>query len=431
MTNNNKEQLKIYLTQAFQGNINREKVKEVFGNYSREDWKKLLVIAKEEVKETLGKEATEMEAKMTSEELTLWKAWEGDIKNLLNASIDFYFTILNENLLYEIMQIEKQALNDEGKMRKIIPVFISEMNKITTRINASKPSINYSLEKGLIKKTSKIVGMVKRFMWLKKNGSRDDISKKTALAEAKKFLAILKSFSVEEIGIIRWKLNSLLTNYVNHAIHSKHHVSDQDKQLVKAGTSSLINFFDATGDNKITKDLLNLVAKFGEIAIEEEENGGFDPSSVKGISKIINKLQERGMEQDLRNLMVNAANHLNKINKLAGETPTNLSHDEEAKITQNILSNLGTPSPNDNAGNPLTKNFMTDLGKIFTNSGTSEEFDWEKALENTFTKTEIKPKWYQRPWVVGSLIVGGVIVGGLIVWLFLRNKKTKVRPHYN
>ncbi|MCE8162954.1 MAG: hypothetical protein I3273_00665 [Candidatus Moeniiplasma glomeromycotorum] len=111
---NSKEYLKKYINNAIQGKIGLaevQSIKHTLMNYSREEWKELLAVSKELAAEVIDQEM----AKAKSENIP--EHWKAPLKDYFNSVINIFLAVLNEEVWYQAMLIEKEGgTNRAGKI---------------------------------------------------------------------------------------------------------------------------------------------------------------------------------------------------------------------------------------------------------------------------------------------------------------------------
>ena len=99
-----KEYLKKYITKVIEGKMEAsemQSIKNTLMNYSREEWKQLIAVGKELAAEVIEEQLAK------KEEIPVH--WRAPLKDLFNSLINLYLAILNEEVLYQAMEIEKNG----------------------------------------------------------------------------------------------------------------------------------------------------------------------------------------------------------------------------------------------------------------------------------------------------------------------------------
>lgn len=292
------------------------------------------------------------------------------------------------------------------------------MDKVAARANSVSVGNPYKTEKSLVEKKLKPLisdFKSKAFFFTGKKLSEEEVK-----VTFSKWISILKSLSSEEIKMLKWKLNGLALKLIHYYAPPQIRNSPEIMGLIKSG----LNLMEAIQDEKLTQESINLLARVWEAMRSS-------PDFKKALyNPIIFFQRDPGLEGEVKNLLINYTKHLNKLAQTGADSPSLPSSQKEIWF-QKLAGELSTHNPNPGTpgeiswSNSLIKQgFDKSLSNL--NSGTGQkEFNLNNLLNDLkdLTTVQTKPKWYQNPWIVGSLIFGAAVVGGLIVWLFLRKNK--------
>jgi hypothetical protein len=145
---------------------------------------------------------------------------------------------------------------------------------------------------------------------------------------------------------IKTKMSKLIEIF--QSLTEKEKNSLEIRQII----NSSIDLMNALGDEKLSKDFINIGVKMVKSAIQ-------NPQAFKG-ANLLTVIQRSGTEGEVKNLIRNCTQHLNK---LAGEGEKNdLSTEREESIIQRLTENNSNPQPNQgdtNLENILKDNLLT------------------------------------------------------------------------
>lgn len=411
----NKEYLKKYITKAINGEIKTsdiQAVRNVLMNYSREEWKELIATGKELAAEAIEEEATKSKK--------IPETWKKPLKDLLNSMINLTLVVVNEEVLYQSMRIEKEGvgLSDEEKIIKILPIISQQIEKVAARANSVKVSNQYSVEKSLVNK--KIKPLVSDIASKVLFRNKKKWSQEKAVAAVDKWINILKSLTAEEIKLFKWKINNLALKLVDNYAPSQIKNSPEIMGSIKSG----LKLMDAIGDEKLAQDGINLVAKVWEKVRQSSDV----EETLEELPTLIQ--QNPGLEEEFKNYIISISQHFNKLAREGNESPS-LPDSQKEVLFQKLTSELSTSQPNPESlgqiswTNNLVKKGFDEAIKNLGSSQGDREFDLNNLLKdfNSLTKIETKPKWYQNPWIIVPSLIGAVVLGSLITWLCLRKKE--------
>jgi hypothetical protein len=410
MTDARKEYIKKIIIKVVRGKVNYEeihRIRENLMNYSREDWRDLKIMGKELAQEIINEEI--------NKHTEIPDDWKSLIKDFSYSYVNVFFAIFNEEVLYRNMLLQKQSgLDEKTKIIKILPVISQSMDQISARAPSNRPANYWKVEKSLVKKIKKVVGEIKSFGFqalLKGNVDENQMK-----AKLNKLANIWQSLTVEEMAVLKDKLkifvNKIIENYAPSSIKN----SPEIRQLV----NSTMDLCNAVNDEKLCKNFIDIVVKCLKSALQDQQ--------IWKEKNVLVALQKIGMESEVKNLIRNYTQHLNK---LAGEgEPNKLSTEKEEDIIKKLTeNNPSLPQEDVNLEGVWKDNWLINgLDDAFKGEDRAKipnQRNLLKDLEDTFLTTQSKPKWYQNPWIIWPLVIGAFVVGGLVVWLLVRRKKEK------
>ncbi|CAI2173066.1 5276_t:CDS:2 [Funneliformis geosporum] len=158
----------------------------------------------------------------------------------------------------------------------------------------------------------------------------------------------------EEITVLKGKLKILVNKLVDRYAPPQIKNSPEIRQFI----NSSMNLIDTIADEKIGKETINILAKIFKQAAQNEQ-------VIEGSGLAV--LQKTGTETEVKNLINDFAQHLNKLTEAGGKN--NLSNEREASIIERLTQNNSNPQPSQD-----------------------DTADLLKMLEEVMLDTQIKPK---------------------------------------
>ena len=327
--------------------------------------------------------------------------FKDDILKLIDSGINFNFSILNENFLYELMKLEKQSsLSKEQKQARLFGLIFSQLKKLIEK-NKAKVTNYHKTETALVERYKKLKSLFK--------------GPENLLELAK----IMNGISADEIIIAKKKLKAPIIIYMEKYIAENPEIFEKFSGLKEMVKTSL-DIVDTLVDEKLIKEAIDFGRKVVEKGVEkpEEYNGMMEPS------KLFEMSVKMGLEQEFRSLIVGLTNHLNKL--------TDRIEDEEISATESeviinnfkqaLESNIPLPEPTEESIDGI----VDSLGKIWSS------IDKTKVLTETFfnidkslSTIQSKGEWYKDPLKIGLLTVSVIMISGLVGWLFFRKKNNR------
>ncbi|CAJ0918301.1 21735_t:CDS:2 [Entrophospora sp. SA101] len=203
---------------------------------------------------------------------------------------------------------------------------------------------------------------------------------------ASKLMNTLESLTEEEIILLKEKTKLFLAKLINNYAPPQIKNSPEVMKLI----NSSINLVLALSDEKVLKNVINLMVKSGKLALQ-------NPQAFKGKSPFV-IAQEAGLEGDVKDLITGLTNHFNKLAG-EGEQNNNLLTNQET-IIQNLSSQLANYQPTSGGDNDfcniLSDNLLTKgLTNSFDNNSGNKELTEENILNDfkeVFTTTQSKEK---------------------------------------
>ncbi|CAI2177326.1 18025_t:CDS:2 [Funneliformis geosporum] len=127
-------------------------------------------------------------------------------------------------------------------------------------------------------------------------------------------------------GKLKILVNKLVDRYAPPQIKN----SPEIRQFI----NSSMNLIDTIADEKIGKETINILAKIFKQAAQNEQ-------VIEGSGLAV--LQKTGTETEVKNLINDFAQHLNKLTEAGGKN--NLSNEREASIIERLTQNNSNPQP--------------------------------------------------------------------------------------
>jgi hypothetical protein len=402
-----KEYIKNLIIRSFKGQVDQTEVQQVKAelvNYNREDLRDLKITVKE-----LAQEAVD---EQISKEFSLPSDWKELVRDFSHSCLNVYSAILDEEIIYQWILIEKQdGMDQQTKIIKILPVVSQSLDRIVARVPSKQVNKNWKADKSLTAKLNKVVKGIQGFYFRQWAGG---LTEEELKQKIDKFVGILGSLTPEEIAVLKEKLKIFANNCFDKYAPPQIKNSPEIRQFI----NSTMNFLDVIYDDKLLKDCFNMIAKMVRLSVQDERIWKEkDPWVV---------IQKTGIEEELKTWI---RNYTQYFNKLAGEgEKIPLSAEKEENIIQRLTqkSNLQLNQEGANLKD-IHKNNLIFNGLNSSSSGLENltEESLIREFKEVFLNTQIKPKWYQNPWIIWPLVGVVFIVGGLITWWLIGRKKEK------
>ncbi|CAH1755796.1 15104_t:CDS:2 [Entrophospora sp. SA101] len=305
-----------------------------------------------------------------------WEEWR-DLKIIMKD-------LAKEAIDEQIDKIPQSGLSQEEKIKLILPVLAHQIDQVAARGNYQKPKNYHKVEVSVVKKVKKIVSEVQGAIIRKRFGEK--LSDAETKQMASKLMNTLESLTEEEIILLKEKTKLFLAKLINNYAPPQIKNSPEVMKLI----NSSINLVLALSDEKVLKNVINLMVKSGKLALQ-------NPQAFKGKSPFV-IAQEAGLEGDVKDLITGLTNHFNKLAG-EGEQNNNLLTNQET-IIQNLSSQLANYQPTSGGDNDfcniLSDNLLTKgLTNSFDNNSGNKELTEENILNDfkeVFTTTQSKEK---------------------------------------
>lgn len=295
------------------------------------------------------------------------KVYKDETLNLIKAGINFGFAVFNENVFYKVVQLEKQKnLTPEQKRFKSLMVIFSEVQKITSQ--SPKVANYHKVEVSAVEKYKKLKGL---------RGNK---------SKASEIIKIFQSLTLEEIIVLKKKAKPPIINFAKKQLANQP-IPGAFKELLGAEqiTKTLLDVFDVIADEKLIKKFIDFAVKYGKEITENPQKYESLPS--------LKQIKKMGLVEELKGLMRDLTNHLNKLADKVSQYKDISSTESERmlkKLSDDIKNKVGQNTP---PLAPTDRNFngiLTSVKEVFSAIGSSDKSEMFQDFDKTLGEVQSK-----------------------------------------
>ena len=408
-----------------------QKLEQAMLSFDQKDWRNFKIILKQSVKELLEQEL---------EKLAIPEQWKSEYKIFFQALANFLDALFSEELITEAVNCEKLKIPLNQRLNRLLPLVTKQMKTMAKRKPAST-TVDYKTENSFSKKIKEAKILI--FSHMFRGFTNDHANDEQWMTKIKKMFGLIKSLTPGEIKVLKGKGKRILWHYLDKYYGQEFANVPPLKDFVQAG----VELVDAIYDENLVSEGLKMTIEVLEAFIRQinlnyvkNYEQGFEKFSESEIQKIfIQKVKGLGLENRLLNQLRNNAQHLNLL--AGGEANSQISDADEREIARK-LQGAKTERENNNSQEQRGLSFISpaEIFSSLENQGprtpsNNREFNWSDEI-NYLDKelsgiTLTKPKWYERPWLLGIVIVGVFVLGIFISWLIFRRKEKSFQEKGN
>jgi len=305
-----------------------------------------------------------MELKWSEEE----KVYKDETLSFAKAGVNFCFAIFNENVFYKVVQLEKQKdLTPEQKLVKILTIVFPEVQKIT--IQSPKVANYHKVEVSSVAKYKKLKEL---------KGDQSKIPE---------FIKIVQSLTPEEIIVLKKKVKTSIITFAREELANQ--IPGVFKEFLGSEqiTKTLLDVFDVIADEKLVKKFIDFGAKFGEEFVK-------DPEKYKPLPPL-EIIKELGLVEELKSLVRDLTNHLNKLADKVSQYKDISSTESEKmleKMSNDIKNKVGQNPPPPVPTDQEFAGIVSSVGEIFSAIGRSDKTKLFQNIDNSLSNEQSKGK---------------------------------------